>query len=92
MSLLLAFPSQRLVILASLCCTRSVSQSLFFFLQPSLFPTRYIYPSCHLGTGSWVVPLALRPFKAFCWALPFFPWWLFSGRRRAGQCPSWCRP
>lgn len=90
---LLAFPGQLLLSFpASPCRRRSVSQSLFFFLQPSRCPTSCMYPSCHLGTGSWVMPLELRFFKAFCWALPFFPWWLFSGRHRAGQCPSWCRP
>lgn len=53
MSLLLAFPSQLLVILASLCCTRSVSQSLFFFSPHFAQPGVSTLPATLVLAAGW---------------------------------------
>lgn len=91
MSLLLVFPVLQLRVSfpASLWCTRSVLQSLFFCFRPSLCPTRYISSSlpstletlpAALVLAAGLGPLALRLFKAFALLCPSF----LGGSSQAG--------
>lgn len=68
---------------------QSVLQSRFFCLRPSLCLTRYISSSflSTLKTLPATLVLGAQALQSFRWALPFSPWWLFSGRPRAGAMP-----